>query len=63
MFCPYCPPQFSRKDKLNRHLRENHFNDASASEKKPDVARTSNDKKFEMEIAMNANIWLAEIVP
>jgi len=51
LFCPYCPSQFSRKDKLNRHLRENHFNDAS--EKKPDVARTSHDKKFEMEIAMN----------
>merc|ERR1712029_212399 len=60
LFCPYCPSQFSRKDKLNRHLRENHFNDAS--EKKPNVATTSHDKNFEIEIAMIIKTEMATAV-
>jgi len=35
--CPYCSSQFSRKDKLNKHVRDHHP-DIDVSEPKPQVA-------------------------
>jgi len=37
--CPYCSSQFSRKDKLNKHVRDHHPDtDVSGSEQKPQLA-------------------------
>jgi len=40
--CPYCSSQFSRKDKLNKHVRDHHP-DTDVSEQKPEVAMPMND--------------------